>query len=394
MPLGEQKPVPMLGGFYRIVKRGGVDMELYSVIKNDGPADVLCWKFPGEDFNNGSQLIVAESEEALLFRDGIVEQIFDGGKYTLGTNNYPFISELRSFMSGGVSAFNCKVYFINKVHKLELLWGTDAPIQMRDPVYNLQTSIRARGSYSIQVANSKKFLIKLIDSNIRVFTKQELNNYFRSAFLQHIKDKIPQIIKASGREILDICTEKAAIAEALTPVLNDVLDEYGVRVVNFYISGIDVPENDPNRQVLEKAFARKAELGILGAEWGRIQAAEILRDLAGNPGAGGVAVAEAALEGGTAAGSAFAGMSDQLFASAGQQAQPQQQGGSGLAQTAAVRNIATVRCPECNAVNTRSAKFCNECGAKLKAGRTFCSNCGVEMPETAKFCSECGAKRM
>lgn len=42
----------------------------YSVIKNDGPGDLLAWKFLAEDFNMGSQLIVAESEEALFFKDG------------------------------------------------------------------------------------------------------------------------------------------------------------------------------------------------------------------------------------------------------------------------------------------------------------------------------------
>ena len=35
----------------------------------------------GEDFNYGSQLIVAESEEALFFKDGIIESTFEGGKY-------------------------------------------------------------------------------------------------------------------------------------------------------------------------------------------------------------------------------------------------------------------------------------------------------------------------
>lgn len=378
---------------------GGIKMELFSVIKNDGPSDVLCWKFLGEDFKNGSQLIVAESEEALFFKDGIVEQIFDGGKYTLSTNNYPLITKLRSFLSGGVSAFNCRVYFISKAHKLELFWGTDTPIQMRDPVWNLQTSIRARGSYSIQVTDSKKFLLKLIGNNIQQFTKDELNGFFRSAFLQYIKDKIPRVIKDSGREILDICTEKATIAEALAPVLNNVLDEYGVRVVNFYISAIDIPENDPNRDVLEKALAKRAELGILGADWAKIQAADILRDLANNPGAGGVAAAGAGLGMGMAAGNAFSTMADELFRPGGQPAFSQQPDqtqqpakGSRFTQKSATENSTSIECPNCKTSNPQGAKFCKECGYKLEPGTIQCSNCKAENPANSKFCSECGAK--
>ncbi|WP_438445112.1 SPFH domain-containing protein [Gorillibacterium sp. sgz5001074] len=365
-------------------------MQLYSVIKNDGPGEVLAWKFLGEDFNTGSQLIVAESEEALFFKDGIIEQTFEGGKYTLGTNNYPFISKFISSFSGGVSAFNCKVYFINKVHKLELFWGTDTPIQMRDPVFMLQTSIQARGSYSIQIADSKKFLLKLIGNNIQYFTQEELNGYFRNAFMQYIKDEIPRVIKESGREILDVCTEKTKIAESLTPLLNGILDEYGVRLVNFYISAIDIPENDPSRERLEQAYANKAVMGVLGQDWGRQQSVDILKDLAHNPEAGGVAAAGAALGMGIAAGGIFGDVATQMFAPMmNQQIQPEQprpeQAESGAKQT---------ECPSCGVQNVQGAKFCNECGTKLLKEKKYCGNCGAEMPETAKFCNECGTRRM
>ncbi|CAG7654001.1 SPFH domain-containing protein [Paenibacillus allorhizosphaerae] len=369
-------------------------MQLYSVIKNDGPGDVLAWKFLGEDFNTGSQLIVAESEEALFFKDGIIEQIFDGGKYTLSTNNYPFISAFRNFFSGGISAFNCKVYFINKVHKLELFWGTDTPIQMRDPVYMLQTSIQARGSYSIQVADSKKFLLKLIGNNIQFFTQQELNGYFRNAFLQYIKDEIARVIKSSGREVLDICTEKTKIAEFLAPVLNSVLDEYGVRLVNFYISAIDIPENDPNRAKLEEAYANKAFMGVLGQDWGRQQSTEILKELAANPGAGGVAAAGAGLGMGIAAGGVFGDLASQMLMPMANQTQPQQVVHSESTSAETRQSANKIECPTCRTENTQGSKFCNECGTKLIIENSRCSSCNAEMPETAKFCNECGTRRI
>jgi len=373
-------------------------MELYSVIKNDGPGDVLVWKFMGEDFNNGSQLIVAESEEALFYKDGIIEEIFDGGKYTLGTRNYPFISRLRNFFSGNISAFHAKVYFINKVHKLELFWGTNTPIQMRDPVYMLQTSIQVRGSYSIQVADSKKFLLKMVGNNIQYFSHQELNNYFRDAFLQYIKDEIPRIIKASGKEILEICTEKTTISQSLTPILNNILDEYGVRLVNFYISAIDIPESDPNRVKLEEAFANKSVMGILGQDWGRQQSADILKNLANNPGAGSVVAAGA--EFGMVAGGVFAGMASQKFTPiTGQQQQhathtsPPVQDDFRFAPEKATRSH-SLDCPSCRATNIPDAKFCNECGTKLIVEKVQCGNCYAKIPDNAKFCNECGTKRM
>mgnify|MGYP001017079509 FL=1 len=70
-------------------------MAIYSVIKNDGPGGTLIWQHLEEDFNNNSQLIVAENEEALFVKDGIIVQVFPAGKYTLNTYNYPFINSLR-----------------------------------------------------------------------------------------------------------------------------------------------------------------------------------------------------------------------------------------------------------------------------------------------------------
>ena len=47
-------------------------MDIFKVIKCDGKDcgnDVFVWKFPGEDFNTLSQLIVHESQEAIFFKD-------------------------------------------------------------------------------------------------------------------------------------------------------------------------------------------------------------------------------------------------------------------------------------------------------------------------------------
>ena len=90
-------------------------MPIMNVIKNDAYGNMLCAKIPCEDFNIGSQLIVAEYEEALFVKDGVIEEIFGPGKYTLTTENYPFLTKLMSHLfTGGVSAYNCKVYYINK----------------------------------------------------------------------------------------------------------------------------------------------------------------------------------------------------------------------------------------------------------------------------------------
>lgn len=295
------------------------------VIKNSGPGDLLIWRQPEEDFNTNSTLIVMPGEEAIFIKGGNIEQTFDSGTYKLSTENYPFISRLRNAFSGGISTFNCVVYFVRKAHSMEIFWGTDSPIQVRDPVMMISTSVQARGSYKVQVDNPGKFLAKMVGNNVPFIMQGELNNYFISEFQQHIKSSLARAIRSANQEILGICAEQDILAGQIHPILQEIIDDYGLKLITFTIAAIDIPENDPNRQMLEEAFAKKGVMRILGDDWGRQQASEMLHTLAANPGAGGVAAAGAGMGMGMAAGSVFAGMAQQMFAPMQPQAPIQQQ---------------------------------------------------------------------
>ena len=135
---------------------------------------------------------------------------------------------------------------------------------------------------------------------------------------------------------------------------------------------------------------------IEGYTWQQEQSAGILRDLAKNPGAGGIGAMGAGIGMGAAAGGMFAGLANQMFSGAQQPAQPQadKNPGYGAAPQGGPQQAAHGRkCPQCGAENSDKAKFCCECGAKLGSEKVFCTNCGAEMPANAKFCNECGAKR-
>jgi membrane protease subunit (stomatin/prohibitin family) len=294
------------------------------VIKNSGPGGITLWRQPEEDFNTNSTLIVMPGEEAVFIKGGNIEQVFSEGTYQLSTDNYPFISRLRNAFTGGISTFSCVVIFIRKAHSMEILWGTSSPIQLRDPVMRIMTSVRARGSYKVQIDNSPKFITKLIGNNIDFALQEDLNLFIENEFQQYVKSSIAKAILSSDQEILGIVAEQDVLAHRIQPILQEILEEYGIRLLVFTISGIDIPEDDPNRQKLEDAFASKGVMGILGDDWARQQSAEILRDLANNPGSGGIAAAGAGIGMGMAAGGVFNGMAQQMFEPMTSQ-QPQQQ---------------------------------------------------------------------
>lgn len=311
------------------------------VIKNSGSGDLLIWRQPEEDFNTSSTLIVMPGEEAIFIKGGTVEQTFTNGTYKLSTENYPFISRLRNAMSGGISTFNCVVYFVRTAHSMEIRWGTDSPIQVRDKLLGIATKIKARGSYKVTVGNPELFLAKLLGNNTPFETQDGLTRYFANQFQSKIKTVITKALNQTENELLGIEERLDEFSETIEPFMQEVFDDYGLRCVQFVVSALDIDDDELRRRydeigmdAIEKmrlAQADKAVMGILGDDWAKQQAANILGDLANNPGAGGVASAGAGLGMGMAAGGAFGNMAQQMFApmSNAPAQQPVYQGSSG-----------------------------------------------------------------
>lgn len=282
------------------------------VIKNSGSGELLLWRQPEEDFNTNSTLIVMPGEEAIFINGGNVEQVFSSGTYKLSTNNYPFISRLRNAFSGGVSTFNCVVYFVRKAVSMEIYWGTDSPVQVRDPIFQIACDVQARGSYKVTIDDSAKFLTKLIGNNVFLTTQTELTNFFRSQFLMHIKSNLAKAIKNSGEELIGINAHQEIIANELSKIIEGIFDEYGIYLQTFSIESIDVVDN-VNRQKLEDAISSKGVMGILGDNWDKQKQFELMRDVANNPGSGGLAGVGAGMGMGLGMGGAFGQMAGGMF---------------------------------------------------------------------------------
>lgn len=302
------------------------------VIKNTGPGELLIWRQPEEDFNTNSTLIVMPGEEAIFIKGGNIEEVFGNGTYKLSTENYPFISRLRNAFTGGISTFNCVVYFVRKADSQEIRWGTETPIQVRDKVWGIRTDARVRGAYKVRIENPAKLLEKLIGNNVPYQFQEELNKYFESEFQGKIKSAISKFLNSLEQELIGIDAYIDELSEQIEPYIDEIVQDYGLKCVKFSLAGLDI--DNSKYDVLDQAQIAsisnvklaqgdKGVMNVLGEDWGRQQAANILGDLARNPGAGGVGAMGAGMGMGVAAGGVFGNMANQMFAPMNQQA-PQQ----------------------------------------------------------------------
>lgn len=306
------------------------------VIKNSGPGDLLIWRQPEEDFNTNSTLIVMPGEQAFFVNGGVIEQVFkESGTYKLTTQNYPFISRLRNAFSGGVSTFNCVVYFARQAHSAEIFWGTSSPIQVRDKLLGIATKVKARGSYKVSINNPVLFMEKLVGNNIPFQAQEDLNRYFMNEFQMEIRSVMTKALNETEMELLGIEAHIKEFSEIIEPSIQETLEAYGLKCEKFVIAALEIDDDEIRRkydeigmEAIAKLRSSQAELAVMtamGDNWQKLQAAQILRDLANNPGAGGVAAGGAGLGLGMTAAGVFGGMAQQMMAPMHQASQQVQQ---------------------------------------------------------------------
>ena len=75
--------------------------------------DVFAWHYPKTNLTTYTQLIVAESQEAVLFKDGQMLGKFGPGRHTLDTKNLPLLNRILTMPFGG-SVKSMLNYFVKE----------------------------------------------------------------------------------------------------------------------------------------------------------------------------------------------------------------------------------------------------------------------------------------
>ncbi len=357
-------------------------MAISDRIKYDGPPQDyvgeerqwLIYKFPGEDFVVGAQLIVNASQEAIFYYTGQVLDSFGPGRHTLKKGNLPLLQAFVNIPFGFRTPFTSEVYFVNKISKLDMKWGTSAPFHVQDPKFEILIALRAFGQFGIKVKDSKKFLIEIIGAlgGSNLVDHRVVSKYFRGLLTTKIKDTIASSVINNKLSIFDITASIDLISEVCKKRVVDEFDRFGIEVVNFFIESINVPNTDI--QKLRDILERKAEFTQIGDErYVLMRQLDVLEKLASNPGEGGSGMGiGAGLGAGVATGKVIGEMMKKM---------------SGDTQPKAKGNI----CPNCGFDTLPGSVFCSNCGQKISKEKKQCPKCGKENPGSAIYCQYCGS---
>lgn len=234
---------------------------IIEIIKYDGPNDVLIWKFPNEDFNTNTKLIVGPSQEAIFIKGGQVLGRFISGTYTLNTKNYPFIRSLVHLVTGGVSPFSCMVYYVNKAVSMGIDWGTDTPISIIDPVYKVPVDVRSYGDLSLRVENGQMLLEKLVGQT-QGYSQQEIIQFFSNLMATQVRGVISGAMMSHGLSPIGIDAYLANMSDYALERICPIFEPYGMAVNHFAIAAITAPELDTIKQKARNLQEHRMETDI------------------------------------------------------------------------------------------------------------------------------------
>lgn len=240
-------------------------MALIDVVKCDVNDQEFVYKFPSDNLKIGTQLVVYPGQTAFFVKGGKMCDEFTSGTYTIKTENIPILNKIINLPFGGNSPFKADVWFVNKISKLNMKWGTPQPIQLEDPKYGIIVPVRAFGQYGIKISEPKLFMETLI-GNMTSFSADKINDYFKGRMVALLSSLITEKMCSEKISILEINAHLLMMSDYCHAQLTQNFHKYGIELVDFSFMSINVPQEDPSFLKLKEAIDKAAQLRIVGKD--------------------------------------------------------------------------------------------------------------------------------
>ena len=349
---------------------------------------VLVHRFEREEheIKMGAQLTVRPGQRAVFVNEGKIADVFEAGRHTLETANLPILATLKGWKYGLHSPFKAEVYFLNTTEQLDRKWGTATPVILRDADFGM-VRLRARGNFSYKLSADREMISRLVGAR-QAYLAEDIEGQLRAKAVSSFTDALGEL----KIPMLDLQAQYDEVGGSMKEKLSGFFEGLGLELLGFVLENVTVPEE------VEKAMDQRASMGAVGNmnQFAQYQAAQALRDAAGNPGMAGNMMGM--MVGGQLASGLGEVLKQPLPASPAAVGKPCPTCSATVAEGAkfcgacgATAERAGGACGKCQAALAAGARFCGACGA---AQQVTCVKCGVELAPGAKFCGACGAPQV
>lgn len=362
--------------------------------KPRGTEFIFAYRYPETNLSTYTQLVVHESQEALLFSKGQLMGKFGPGKHTLDTENLPILRNLFGIPFGGKNPFTAEVWIVNKLYPSNLTWAIRS-MSVHDADYQTMLPLYSEGQYGVQVSDSEKFLIKMVGTK-EVFTESDMLSHAYGEFTSKAKSAIIQFMTSQRVGFKSISAHLDNLSGYLKGQLLSFWEEYGITLTKFYINDISIDTTTAEGQKISQALASQASMSITGHSWQQEQmfgvAHNAIEQIGTSSGNGGLLAGLMAMNmmgnggmGGAISNGMMQTHNNQPTFSGCQNTNPNICSEATLANHSA-SGAREIYCANCSKKHLTSEKFCPHCGSEYYP----CPRCATDNPPSARRCVSCG----
>ena len=230
-----------------------------TTIESKNTGDYLIWKHPNRDLSIGSQIIVNESEEALLFENGQLLHILQSGKHKIESGNIPGLDGVIRRSIGNTPVIKIDTWFVSKVVSTDYKWGIQ--LQVKDNTHQLIVPLGSYGSILLKIEDPASFVMQVVGKNKKL-KKEELKDFILPCIERVLKEYIAEKIQEGSLDIFSIETVLGKASGKVKDSLKIVFEKYGLSVVEFFVQGIQVQGESPEYKKIKESLADAASLKI------------------------------------------------------------------------------------------------------------------------------------
>lgn len=233
-------------------------MDIVDRIKFDAPSDdLLVWKYPSEQIRLGSQLIVNQSQESIIFKGGQALDIFGPGRHTLKTGNIPLLRKLVNMPFDDKTPFTAEIWFINKTVKRDMTWGTQSPIPVIDSTYEYPISVRAFGKWGFRIDDSRSFMTQIVGTLVSA-DAAKVDKYFIGEITQRFSDVLTKYFTVKKISIFEINAFLNELSSFTEEDIKQEFGRFGIEVINFNVERISIPQEE--KEKIQEVLGKKMEI--------------------------------------------------------------------------------------------------------------------------------------
>lgn len=242
------------------------------VIRWENPETFLFVKKfnrPLDEIKDDATLIVEPWYAAIFVHNGVIEAIEnEPGKWSLQTENKPFITSLRNILRWFESPDKAAVFFIKTTEILNAKWWTKNPVKYIDPQYNFPVKLRAFGNFSFKIVDIPKFWQNYVWTRSEV-TVDEVRQIIVDRLLQYITD----IFAEAKFSYNEIDANRVELAEKIKEKLNEVLWDLWLQITDFRIEDVNFTEETEEliRKIAEQSANVQAMNQLKNVDWKAMQ---------------------------------------------------------------------------------------------------------------------------